>query len=323
MRIGFIGCGGIAHKMAETIVKLANKEIELYAVAARDLDRAKEFKEKYQAQVAYGSYEELVSDNNVDLVYIATPHSHHYEHIKLALMHSRNVLCEKAFTVNYNEAKEVVELAKAKNLLLCEAIWTRFMPARKLINDLLASKVIGKVTSLCANLGYNIKNVARLVDPNLAGGALLDVGVYPLNFALMVFGNDFKKIEATALMGPEKVDYTDNITIYYADKVCHLQATMLAVTDRGGYIYGENGYIYVENINNPSRILVYNSNYELEKEVSVPLQISGYEYQLFECLEALKNHGYETKSMPLSETLFVMEQLDTIRKQIGLKYPFE
>lgn len=323
MNIGFIGCGGIAHKMAQTIIDLNHNEITLYAVAARDMKRAEEFRKKYMAKVAYGSYEELVNDKNVDLIYVATPHSHHYEHMKLALEHGKHVLCEKAFTVNAKEAKSIIELAQNKKLLLCEAIWTRFMPSRQIINELIATNIIGNVTSLSANLGYSIKNVARLVDPNLAGGALLDVGVYPLNFALMAFGNDFKKIVANALIGPEQVDYTDNIVIYYSDKVCHLQATMLAVTDRSGYIYGEKGYIYVENINNPSKVIVYDNSYNVIKEIKMPKSVSGYEYQLLECLDAFKNGQIETKSMPLSETLFVMEQLDEIREQIGLKYPFE
>ncbi len=321
MNVGFIGCGSIAKVMANTINKLKNKEIVLYAVSARDYNKALAFKNEYNAIKAYGSYEELCLDDNVDLVYIATPHSHHYSHIKLALENNKNVLCEKAFTVNSKEASEVIHLARSKKLLLCEAIWTRFMPSRDLINDLIESNIIGNITSLSANLGYDIKNVPRLIDKNLAGGALLDVGVYPINFALMCFGNDIKRIEASAFIGKEDVDYIDNIALYYSNKVAHLHSTMLATTDRNGYLYGEKGFICVENINNPQSIKVYNSNYELIKIVDVPKQVTGYEYQLIECLAALKKGNYETKSMPLTETLYVMKILDEIRRKINLVYP--
>lgn len=323
MNIGFIGCGMIARTMADTINRLNNPEIVLYAVASRNITKALEFKDEYKAVVAYGSYEELIRDEKVDLVYIATPHSHHYEHMLLSLNNNKNVLCEKPFTINYKQALDIISLAKKKNLLVCEAIWTRFMPSRKIIENLISSNIIGKVSSLSANLGYPMGHIERLCNPNLAGGALLDVGIYPINFALMCFGNNFKRIEASCLKSDQGVDLTNSITIYYNDKVCHLHSTMLAQTDRSGYIYGENGYIHIENINNPQVIKVYNNNHQMIKEVTLPSQITGYEYELLACLKALKNKQIETEEMPHEETLFVMRVIDEIKKIIDLKYPIE
>ena len=154
MKIGILGAGGIAVQMAKTVAGM--KDVENYAVAARSLERAQAFAEKYGFSKAYGSYEEMLADPLVDLVYIATPHSHHYLHAKMCLEAGKNVLCEKAFTVNADQARKLFTLAKEKNLLITEAIWTRYMPSRKMIDDIISSGVIGEVTAVTANLNYAI-----------------------------------------------------------------------------------------------------------------------------------------------------------------------
>ena len=187
MKIGILGAGGIAVQMAKTVAGM--KDVENYAVAARSFERAQAFAEKYGFSKAYGSYEEMLADPQVDLVYIATPHSHHYLHAKMCLEAGKNVLCEKAFTVNADQARKLFALAKEKDLLITEAIWTRYMPSRKMIDDIISSGVIGEVTAVTANLNYAISEVERIRKPELAGGALLDVGVYTINFASMVLGD--------------------------------------------------------------------------------------------------------------------------------------
>ena len=249
VKMGFIGAGTIAVTMANTIKEMDC--VEAYAVSARDLKRAQDFAEKYGFQKAYGSYEEMLADKEVQLVYVATPHSHHYKHIKMCLEAGKNVLCEKAFTVNAHQAREVFALAKEKGLLLTEAIWTRYMPSRKMIDDIVASGVIGDVTSLTANLGYEINHVERIKKPELAGGALLDLSVYPINFTRMVFGTNIKEVTAQAVF-EGGVDMIDSITITYEDgKMATLQSNAYAATDRKGMIFGSKGYIEVTNINNP------------------------------------------------------------------------
>ena len=212
MKIGILGAGGIAVQMAKTVAGM--KDVENYAVAARSFERAQAFAEKYGFSKAYGSYEEMLADPQVDLVYIATPHSHHYLHAKMCLEAGKNVLCEKAFTVNADQARKLFALAKEKNLLITEAIWTRYMPSRKMIDDIISSGVIGEVTAVTANLNYAISEVERIRKPELAGGALLDVGVYTINFASMVLGDKLKDVQATAIFR-EGVDMLDTIAMVF------------------------------------------------------------------------------------------------------------
>ena len=322
INIGFIATGSMAEKMAKTVAKI--KEVESYAVSARDIKRSKAFAKKYGFKKFYGSYEDMVKDENVDLVYIATPHSHHYEHIKLCLNNNKNVLCEKAFTVNTKQARDVILLAKKKKLLLAEAIWTRYMPSRDIINETIKSGIIGKVTSLTANLGYVVNKKERLIEPELGGGALLDVGVYTINFALMVFGNKIKRIDSTCVKTKKGVDEQNSITLTFDDgKMAILNSTMSALTNREGVINGDKGYIIVKNINNPESITVYSLDRKVVKTIKVPKQISGYEYEVISCVDAIRNKKLECKEMPHEDIIRVMNIMDTLRRSWKIKYPFE
>ena len=322
MKIGILGAGSIASKMAETFSKMKNAEI--YAVSWRSISKEENFAKKYKIKKAFGSYEEMIKDENVELIYIATPHSHHFEHAKLCLENKKPVLCEKSFTMNSAQAKELVELSKKQNTYLAEAIWTRYMPSRKLIDDVISSGIIGKINVLTANLSYNIKSKERLIKPELAGGALLDVGVYGLNFTFMHFGTEIQKIDTSVKMTETGVDETDSVTIHFKDgKSAFITAGINSRSDRKGIFWGENGYIIVENINNPNLIKVFNSNDKLIKKIKIPRQITGYEYEVAEAIEQIQQNKTESISMPLSETLFVMEIMDSLRKQWGLIYPQE
>lgn len=210
LKMAIMGAGSIANKMADTITKM--NDVKAYAIAARDTERAAAFAKKYGFTKFYGSYEEMLKDPEVQLVYIATPHSHHYKCAKMCLEAGKHVLCEKAFTVNAEQAKEILKLAEEKKLLLTEAIWTRYMPSRNMINKLIADGTIGEVTSLTANLGYELSEVKRIWDPQLAGGALLDVGVYLVNFASMIFGEDLEHVQSEAVF-KNGVDMIDNINM--------------------------------------------------------------------------------------------------------------
>lgn len=168
MNIGIMGAGKIAGVMADTINKM--DDVELYAVGSRTLEKANAFAGKFDIDKTYGSYEELVSDDAIDLIYIATPHSHHYEHMKLCIEHGRNVLCEKAFTYDAAQAEEIAALAAEKKVYVAEAIWTRYMPSRQIINEILESGVIGDIRTMTCNLSYPISKIERLIRPELAGG---------------------------------------------------------------------------------------------------------------------------------------------------------
>ena len=322
MKFSILAPGGIAHKMAEAVSGVEG--VERYAVASRTYDKAKAFADKWGFEKAYGSYEEMLDDPEVELVYVDTPHSHHYQYAKMCLEHGKHVLVEKAFTVNAKQAEELIRLAEEKGLFLTEAIWTRYMPSRKMIDDLIAGGAIGEVTSLSANLGYVLKDVERMKRPELAGGALLDLGVYPINFALMTFHGEVKNVTSTAVMSPEGVDWMNSMTLTFEDgKMAVLYSNMLAQTDREGVIDGTRGYMEIQNINNCEEIRVYDLDRKMTACYQVPEQINGYEYEVIACKKAIEEGRLECAEMPHSETLRVMKLMDEIRGQWGMKFPCE
>ena len=254
--VGIMGAGNIAGVMANTVNKMKNAK--LYGVASREQVKADVFAGKYGCKKAYGSYEELAMDKKVDLIYVASPHSEHYANAKLCMEHGKPVLCEKAFTANAAQAEELIRMSEEKGVFLGEAIWTRYMPMLSTIREVIDSKVIGEAKTLTANLGYVIDGVPRLQDPALAGGALLDVGVYTINFALMVFGKEIEKISSNCTYTKSGVDEQNSITIQYKDgRVAHLNSSMVSMSDRKGIIYGTKGFLVIENINNYESITVY------------------------------------------------------------------
>ena len=322
MKIGILGAGKIAGTVAATLVQM--QDMECVAVASRDLAKAQAFADRFGIKKAYGSYEEMLSDPDVELVYIATPHSHHFEHIMLCLNHGKHVLCEKAFTMNAEQASRAAEEAEKKGLYLAEAIWTRYMPSRRIIDNILASGAIGTPNTLTANLSYVIHDKERICRPELAGGALLDIGVYGLNFALMHFGEDIASIGSAVQMTDEGVDAMESITIFYNDgRMAVLTHSIYARSDRKGIIHGDKGYMVVENINNPQSISVYDTNDNLVERYDVPAQISGYEYQFIEAARCIREGKTQADSMPLSETVYVMDVMDDLRAQWGMVYPQE
>lgn len=322
MKVGILGAGAIAEVLSRTINEMS--DAECYAIASRSIEKAEKFKEKFNFQKAYGSYEELVKDPLVDLVYIATPHSRHFEDMKLCIEHKKAVLCEKSFTVNAAQAREIKELAHKNNVFVTEAIWTRYMPSRKLIKDTIDSGIIGDVDFITANLSYANSKIERMYNPNLAGGSLLDLGVYGINFVSMIFGDDIQRIDSSVIFTDTGVDGKESITMIYPNaKMATITHNFYSRGDRKGIIHGEKGYMVVENINNPNSIKVFDIEDKLIKEVEIPKQITGYEYQVMECNKCLKEGRIESYSMPLDETIKIMDVMDSIRKDWNMKYPFE
>lgn len=322
-KIGIIGAGGIAGVMASTLARM--DEAERYAIASRDLAKAERFAQKYGFEKAYGSYEEMLSDPQVELVYVATPHSHHYEQMKLCLEHGKHVLCEKAFTVNEKQAAEVFALAEKKGLLVTEAIWPRYIPMRRTLDQVLASGVIGTPHMMTANLSYVIDGVERIRRPELAGGALLDIGVYTLNFASMVFGDDVAEICGHAVKGETGMDMQESVTLIYRDgRMAVLNSSARSLSDRRAVIYGDKGYIEAENVNNCEGIKVYDLQRRVIASYLPPKdQISGYEYEVRACIEAIAAGRTECPQMPHEESLRMMRWMDELRRQWRIVYPME
>lgn len=320
--VGIVGTGNIAAVMAETLNRM--KGVKLYAVASREKVKADVFAGKHGVKKAYGSYEELVKDNKVELIYIATPHSEHYENARLCLENNKPVLCEKSFTANAVQAEELFKLAREKQVFITEAIWTRYMPMLKTIREVIGSGVIGDPKTLTANLGYVIDKVERILSPALAGGALLDVGVYPINFAMMIFGNNIEKVSSSCTYTDTGVDRQNTVTLQYGDgKYAVLNSSMESLSDRKGIIYGTKGFAIVENINNFESITVYDASYKKAAEYKRPKQISGYEYEVEASIRAIRAGKIQCEEMPHEEILRVMKLMDSLRKEWGIVYPFE
>lgn len=321
-RLGIIGAGWIAQKMVKALAPLG--EVEVYAVGSRFYEKASAFAKEHAIPKAYGSYEELVCDPLVDLVYIATPHSHHYEHAMLALDHGKHVLVEKAFTANAAQASDLIATARAKGLFITEAIWTRYMPLSHKVREIMESGVIGEPRILTATLCYMMEFKERIVRADLCGGALLDLGVYALNFARMYFGTDIVRTVTNCHLGPTGMDMHESISLSYADgKMANLQAGALCLNDRQGIISGTEGYIRVDNINCPEVIEVYR-NYELvERHVKPDDMVNGYEYQVLECMRCIREGLLESPMMPHEETISIMKQMDELRKEWGVEYPYD
>ncbi len=320
MKIGIIGAGWIARKIALAVAPLT--DIDIYAIASRDGAKARAFAHEFHIPMAYEGYEAMVADPKVDLVYVATPHSHHYAHARLALDHGKAVLVEKAFTANAQQAKELIDYAHRRNLFITEAIWTRYMPMSYKIGELLKSGIIGEPRLLTATLCYNMEHKERILRPELCGGALLDVGVYVLNFARMYFGSDIVKTISNCHLGPTQVDMMEAISLSYRDgKMANLQAGALTLNDRQGIISGTEGYIRVDNVNCPECIEVYR-DYQLVERIDKPsTMINGYEYEIIECKRCLEAGLIESPLMPHKETIAIMQQMDELRAQWGVTYP--
>lgn len=321
-RIGIIGAGWIAHKMSLGIAPL--KDIEIYAIASRSIEKAKEFATEHNIPAAYGSYEDMLDDPEVDLIYIATPHSHHFAHAMLALEHGKPVLVEKAFTANAKQAEILIETARSKGLFITEAIWTRYMPLSHKIRDIMESGIIGDPRIITATLCYMMEHKERIVRPDLCGGALLDLGVYALNFARMYFGTDIVKTVSNCHLGPTGMDMHESISLSYADgRMANLQSGALCLNDRQGIISGTEGYIRVDNINCPEVVEVYR-NYELVARFTRPEDmINGYEYQVIEAKRCIESGLTGSPMMPHEETISIMKQMDALRKEWGVLYPYD
>ncbi len=319
-KVGILGTGWIAEKMAVTLSPLEG--YECYAVASRTKEKAEAFAQQFGIEHAYGSYEELVEDPEVELVYIATPHSHHYQHSKLCIEHGKAVLCEKAFTANAREAEELFRLAEEKGVFITEAIWTRYMPLSLKIIDLVRKGTIGHPYTVSANLCYPMAEKARIQRPELAGGSLLDIGVYALNFAAMIYGDEIERTVSACTKTETGMDDQNTITQFFSNKrMAVLYSSVYPRSDRKGIISGDNGYIIVENINCPEIARVYDLDYQLVAEYPAPEHITGYEYQVIASFEAMDQGLLESPYMPHKETLRIMRMMDDLRCEWGVVYP--
>jgi len=322
LRVGIIGTGWIAEKAAITLNGL--QECEAYAVGSRQLEKAAAFAKEWNIGKAYGSYAELIADPEVDLVYVGTPHSHHYDVTREALLAGKPCLVEKAFMANLRQAKEIVALAHERRVFLAEAIWTRYQPVVNMVRELINQGRIGTPRLLTATLGYSMGDKPRIMRADLCGGALLDLGVYALNFVRMFFPADIVNIESQCVKSQTGMDLTNAISIVLADgMLCNLQSSAACVGDNIGVIAGTEGNLIIDNINNPQQITVNGPDRTYVETIRVPQQITGYEYQFLACRQALIKGLLEPEEMPHEETLYVMQLMDDLRLKWGVRYPMD
>ena len=322
LRVGIVGAGWIAEKAAITLNGLA--DCEAYAIASRSKEKAEAFAEKWGMKKAYGSYAELIADKDVDMVYVATPHSHHYDVTREALMANKPCLVEKAFMANYRQAKEIVDLSRERGVFLAEAIWTRYQPVVGMVRELIGSGRIGTPRLVTATLGYSMGDKPRIMRPDLCGGALLDLGVYALNFVRMFFDADIVSMESQCVKSQTGMDLTNAISLVLSDGLlCNLQSSAACVGDNIGVIAGTEGNLIIDNINNPQQITVNGPDRTYIETIRVPKQITGYEYQFLVCRQSLIDGLLEPREMPLDETLYIMELMDGFRQKWGVRYPMD
>ena len=322
MRVGIIGTGWIAEKAAITLGGL--QQCEAYAVGSRTTEKAEAFASKWNIPKAYGSYAELIADPDIDFIYVGTPHSHHYDVTREALLAGKPCLVEKAFMANHRQAAEIVKIAHEQKVFLAEAIWTRYQPAVTIVRDLISSGRIGTPRLVTATLGYSMGDKPRIMRADLCGGALLDLGVYALNFVRMFFPSDILSIESQCVKSKTGMDLTNAISLVLADGIlANVQSSASCVGDNIGVIAGTDGNLIIDNINNPQKITVNTHDREFVEDIHVPKQITGYEYQFVACREALIEGLLEPREMPHEETLYIMQLMDDLRMKWGVHYPMD
>lgn len=321
LNLAILGAGSIAGHMADTVSR--TEFVRGYAVASRDLSRAEALRARYGFVRAYGSYEEMLADSAVDLVYIATPHALHAAQMKQCIAAGKNILCEKPFTINAREAREIFALAGAKGVFAAEAIWTRYMPMAKTIAEFAASGRIGRILAVTSNLGYPVWQRERVRARALGGGALLDVGIYNLTLASLVLGDGVTAVRAVPELDPdEHTDRYETVQLQYRSGAqASLFSSCVCATDRTAALYGETGYALIGNVNNFESLRVCDGSHTAVETIAAPPQVTGFEYELAACAEAIRSGSPEPAAAPHAVTVRMMELMDRIRAEMGVSYP--
>lgn len=320
LRWGILATGVIAKNFAETAARMP--DIHITAVASRSIDKANAFADAYDIPTRHVGIEALASDRSVDIVYVASPHSAHYEEMKLLIAHGKHILCEKSFTTDAAQAAEIYVLAKEKGVFVMEAFWTKFIPVYREVERILASGMIGEVRAVTATYGYVTARQARKFDPQLAGGTLLDIGVYAIGFACMALGYNIDAIHSTMVMNPEGTDATDAIILRRGDAIANLTCAIGANIPTHGAIYGTLGHIDIPEFKNPQRITLHVDG-QPPVEYDAPFEINGFEYEIREaqsCVLAGKQHS---DIMMPEQSIAIMRIMDEVRRQNQLRFPFE
>lgn len=319
IRWGILGAGRIAYKFAQELQSLPKSYgIEIVAVGSRSREKANSFGEQNNIAKRYSSYRELIQDADIDVIYVATPHSFHKEHSIASLNAGKAVLCEKPLAINKAEAVEIITLAREKKLFLMEAMKTRFFPAIMKVKEILEQGIIGEIKMVRAEYCYVADNNPeyRHFNSMLAGGALLDVGIYPISFASMVFGKQPIHIKSIAHIGKTNIDEQAAMVFSYEEgEIAALQCSITAYTPGEAYIVGTRGYLHIPQFFwRADCVNLYLTKDKSLTTFSLPPIGSGFSYQAIEVAKCLRKNLCESASMPLDESLAIISTLDAIRE---------
>jgi predicted dehydrogenase len=319
IRWGILGLGKIAHKFAQDLKE--SKRGRLHAVASRSLNKAKLFSENYGVEYYYSQYQALVTNPEVQVVYIATPHALHLSCTILALKNGKAVLCEKPMGLNSNEVRQMIKLAQTKNLFLMEGLWSQFMPATRKVIELLHQKVLGPIQFLRADFGFNapVEPQGRLYNKNLGGGSLLDVGLYPVYLSLLVLGVP-DKIKAFANFTHTGVDAACTIMHHYPNGAkALLESSIVQNSPTEALMVGKKGYLKMHSrFHHATKVSLHTA--KTHKVFEFPYTGNGYLFEIEEVNKCMLEGLGQSKFWSHGQSLKLMETLDRIKEKIGLSY---
>lgn len=319
---GVLGPGKIAHTFAKAMEKSTKGKI--LAVASRSEQRATDFANVYQIDKVYADYQAMLADPQVDIIYIATPHNFHYQQAKMCLEAGKHVLVEKPCTVNAAQMQSLVALAKSKKLLLQEALWSRFMPCLAKLRDLLQQGCIGDLQYIQSQIGFALqgRNKTRLVEAELAGGALLDLGIYSITISQFLLQEHPQKVQAMGQLTEQQVDaHVFAHMLYPSGRYAQFSCSMLSQSSNSMCIVGTEGHVILPALFwDTDRALVFRDN-QLVKEIHIPHVVNGFEYQIETCMQSIQQNMLSSDVMTHQDSIGVLTVMDNIRSQIGLQYP--
>lgn len=327
LKWGIIGAGVIAVKMADALH--LNPDSEIVAVASKSVSRAQNFAEKNGVPKAC-SYDDIVNDDDIDVIYVATTHNFHFENAKLALEHGKHVLVEKAFTVNTREAETLARTAEERNLFLMEAIWVRFLPSIKLLKKIIVEGTIGEVKQFNISFGNFVspKYEKRLKDPALAGGVTLDMGIYPISFVCYMLGEQPSEVKSMSRFSGLGVDeIADYMFRFPSGCLAVINTSFNLLMNNSAMIYGSKGYIEFPDFPFGEKFYIYThkgtNEIKTTEEITEKNHINGFIYQVEEVVRCIREGKTESSIIPIKETIAIMKLMDKMRAEWGFKYAFE
>lgn len=316
---GIMGTGRIAGKFCDMLKSLAREEaLEIYAVCSRDAGKAREFGSRYNIPKQYGSYEELAQDPQVDLVYVATPVGCHYENVKLCLESGRNVLCEKTFTEESGQARELYELARSRQLFLMEAMWMKCHPVFQKIREWNVSGMLGEIQGVECKFYTKADKNHRLYQNRRQGGVLYDLVLYPLTYACSLLGYDPKGVSAAAAIGGDHIDIMDSIQLFYENGAFATLTGGLSPRRQSClYIQGTRGRVLIdgEEFHSAQHAALIDWDNQVVEELDAPFAYNGYEYEAMEAMECVRQGRIASRLVPMEETIAMIGLMEECRRQ--------